>query len=223
MNGKIIMLNTGAYEAQAEHSWLVSSGFPVFSSDKKSGFSDHIEKLAPEFIFINAVNSIQEGIETCIYLKSKHKNQSFSIIFYSEWPDDQTQIKILKAGPDECLVRTTNQDLFNEKIKKITGKSRQGIRSAQSQEAESKISIDRDQYCIYVNDIKYYLPRLQFNLLELLMSQPQKIFTYQEIENQVFAQSNKDKNIKVYISKIRKIIGSGYIRNIPEKGYIFQV
>lgn len=204
MNSKIIMLNTGEYEAQAEHSWLISSGFSVFSSNNKSRFADHIQNITPEFIFINAVNSIKEGIEACIHIKSKIKYTPITIIFYSEWPDDQTQINILKAGPDECLIKTTNQALFGEKLKNISGKHTFSLTSKNNYIEEEVIKIDRDQFCIYVNGTKYYLPRLQFNLLELLMSQPKKIFTYKEIENQVFGKPTRIKTLRFMFQKLRE-------------------
>ena len=68
------------------------------------------------------------------------------------------------------------------------------------------------------------LPRKEFELLFLLGSKPDKVFTREEIMNKVWGTLVivGDRTIDVHIRKLREKIGEKYIKTIKGVGYKFE-
>ena len=68
------------------------------------------------------------------------------------------------------------------------------------------------------------LPRKEFELLFLLGSKPEKVFTRQEIMNKVWGTLDVvgDRTIDVHIRKLREKIGEKHIKTIKGVGYKFE-
>ena len=68
------------------------------------------------------------------------------------------------------------------------------------------------------------MPRKEFELLFLLGSKPEKVFTREEIMNKVWGTQVVvgDRTIDVHIRKLREKIGEKYIKTIKGVGYKFE-
>ncbi len=68
------------------------------------------------------------------------------------------------------------------------------------------------------------MPRKEFELLFLLGSKPEKVFTREEIMNKVWGTLVivGDRTIDVHIRKLREKIGEKYIKTIKGVGYKFE-
>jgi two-component system alkaline phosphatase synthesis response regulator PhoP len=90
-------------------------------------------------------------------------------------------------------------------------------------EESNAIEIDREHYQVRKGGETIVLPRKEFALLELLHSQPGKLFTREEIYASVWG--NKvvvgDRTIDVHIRKLRQKIGEEHIITIKGVGYKF--
>ena len=71
-------------------------------------------------------------------------------------------------------------------------------------------------------DKTYILPRKEFELLSLLASIPEKVFTREEIYDNVWGDSFVgDRTIDVHIRKLREKLGKEHILTIKGVGYKF--
>ena len=90
-------------------------------------------------------------------------------------------------------------------------------------EESDNIEIDREHYIVRKGGETIVLPRKEFALLELLHSQPGKLFTREEIYASVWG--NKvvvgDRTIDVHIRKLRQKIGEEHIITVKGVGYKF--
>ena len=85
------------------------------------------------------------------------------------------------------------------------------------------LKINREEYLVVKNKNKILLPRKEFELLFLLGSKPEKVFTREEIMNKVWGTQVVvgDRTIDVHIRKLREKIGEKYIKTIKGVGYKF--
>jgi two-component system alkaline phosphatase synthesis response regulator PhoP len=88
---------------------------------------------------------------------------------------------------------------------------------------QEKIFIDKEKYVIIVNNKDIILPRKEFELLALLASKPDKVFTRDELFNKIWGDSSESsyRTIDVHIRKIREKIGDKYIKTQKGVGYRF--
>jgi len=85
-------------------------------------------------------------------------------------------------------------------------------------------TIDRERYLILKEDTEVSLPKKEFELLLLLTSKPNKVFTREEIFTNVWGNQVivGDRTIDVHVRKIREKIGVDCIKTIKGVGYKFE-
>jgi two-component system alkaline phosphatase synthesis response regulator PhoP len=88
-----------------------------------------------------------------------------------------------------------------------------------------EIRIDREYFAVFVNNKSLDLSKKEFELLYLLASQPGKNFTRQELFEKIWQEPLDENNrtIDVHIVRLRKKIGSQYIKTFKGIGYRFSV
>jgi len=87
------------------------------------------------------------------------------------------------------------------------------------------IVIDKERYILKIDGRELTLPRKEFELLSLLVSKPDKVFTRDEIYKAVWGNNVivGDRTIDVHIRKLREKIGNDHIRTLKGIGYKFIV
>jgi len=87
--------------------------------------------------------------------------------------------------------------------------------------AEKNLVIDRDRFLIIKNGVEIILPKKEFELLTLLYSRPQKVFTRDEIFSLIWGDDIivGDRTIDVHIRKLREKIGEEHIVTTKGVGY----
>ena len=73
------------------------------------------------------------------------------------------------------------------------------------------------------NGKEFSIPRKEFELLTLLISKPDKVFTREVIMNKIWGEEVVvgDRTIDVHIRKLREKIGDSHIQTIKGVGYKF--
>ena len=81
--------------------------------------------------------------------------------------------------------------------------------------------IDQERFLIVKDGVEIVLPKKEFELLKLLISKPEKVFTRDEIFSRVWGDDVivGDRTIDVHIRKLREKIGEKKIRTIKGVGY----
>jgi two-component system alkaline phosphatase synthesis response regulator PhoP len=83
--------------------------------------------------------------------------------------------------------------------------------------------IDRDKFLVSIKGDEMFIPKKEFELLELLMSKPENVFKRDQILSIVWGNDTivGERTIDVHIRKLREKLGDAYIRTIKGVGYTF--
>ena len=83
--------------------------------------------------------------------------------------------------------------------------------------------IDRDKFLVSIQGDEMFIPKKEFELLELLMSKPENVFKRDQILSIVWGNDTivGERTIDVHIRKLREKLGDAYIRTIKGVGYTF--
>jgi len=86
------------------------------------------------------------------------------------------------------------------------------------------ITIDNEKYLILKSGTKIILPKKEFELLSLLISKPNKVFTREEIFSQIWGNDIivGDRTIDVHVRKIREKLGDDRIKTVKGVGYKYE-
>ena len=202
---------------------LNNSGYFVKSANNGIKAIKKAKKFLPDIILMDVMMPEMSGIEACSEIRKIDQLSNTIIIFLSARSEDYTQISAYDAGADDYISKPVKPKILLKKISNIAKKIK-------SENTYSKIldfgslKINREKYLVVNNKNEILLPRKEFELLFLLGSKPEKVFTREEIMNKVWGSLDVvgDRTIDVHIRKLREKIGKKHIKTIKGVGYKFE-
>ena len=202
---------------------LNNYGYFVKSANNGIKAIKKAKKFLPDIILMDVMMPEMSGIEACSEIRKIDQLSNTIIIFLSARSEDYTQISAYDAGADDYISKPVKPKILLKKISNIAKKIK-------SENTYSKIldfgslKINREKYLVVKNKNEILLPRKEFELLFLLGSKPEKVFTREEIMNKVWGSLDivGDRTIDVHIRKLREKIGEKHIKTIKGVGYKFE-
>lgn len=222
MSAKINIFSANEAELKATASLLKKEGFIVLAYTHVNENSiNAVYKSNPDIVLLDLEIFNSDGIELCYKLKKENALNTFVVLF-SEQFDDYIQIEAFKAGADDYVVRPINPRVFVKKMNALLSRKPKNTNTSKAKLLSyNKLVIDRESYVVYLNNEKFSLPRKEFEMLFLLINEPQKAFSREEIYKQVWDKESlkNGRIIDVHIRKIREKIGQNIIKTIKGVGY----
>jgi two-component system, OmpR family, alkaline phosphatase synthesis response regulator PhoP len=201
---------------------LRKEGYTVFTSDNGKDALVKAEKHHPDLILLDIMMPEMDGIETCRELKRIPSMQTTLIVFFTARGEDFTQILSLDAGGDDFITKPIKPAVLISKVNSLLRRQKQGKDVPNLLEV-GDLQIDKEKYLVYREGKEIQLARKEFELLNLLASKPDKVFTRDEILSRVWDDDVivGERTIDVHIRKIREKTASEHIRTIKGVGYKF--
>ena len=202
---------------------LNNSGYFVKSANNGIKAIKKAKKFLPDIILMDVMMPEMTGIEACSEIRKIDQLRDTIIIFLSARSEDYTQISAYDAGADDYISKPVKPKILLKKISNIAKKIK--LENGHSKILDlGSLKINREEYLVVKNKNEILLPRKEFELLFLLGSKPEKVFTREEIMNKVWGTLVivGDRTIDVHIRKLREKIGEKYIKTIKGVGYKFE-
>ncbi len=161
----------------------------------------------------------------CVLAEIKGKYPETMVIVASAKEDVNTRISLLKAGADDYLTKPFDTGELLARLEAVLRRSggREGG-AKRGTSAEGRILRYRnlvmypDDFTVFVDDVEVSLTRREYLILALLMENPGKVFTrnniYESVWNEEFL--GEDNAVNVHISNIRQKLA----KISPEECYI---
>jgi two-component system alkaline phosphatase synthesis response regulator PhoP len=206
---------------------LRKEGFSVSSAYNGSDAIKEVQRVSPHLVLLDIMMPGMDGIETCERLKENPINENMMVVFLSARSEDYSQIAGFAAGADDYVNKPVKPKVLVSRIRAML--KRYGSKPLQSEAKDhilqfKDLSIDPEKYLVYSHGKEMMLPRKEFRLLQLLTSKPSRVFTRDEIFEQIWGTDVYvgDRTIDVYVRKIREKIGDDRIVTIKGVGYKFE-
>lgn len=222
MEAKICIFSNVIPELEQAKSLFNREGFIVFGYQEVNQQTiNQVYKLNPDIIFLDIDITNSDGIELCSQFKKEGALNAFIILFTKHF-EEYIQLEAYKAGADDYIIKPVNSRVLIKKIQALLKRKPLNIVKHNPKIlAHKNIKVDRDSYLVIKEGQKIILPRKEFEMLYLMINQPKKIFTREEIFEQVWKDPSKKNTriIDVHIRKIREQVGQQIIKTIKGKGY----
>ncbi|MCR9287407.1 MAG: response regulator transcription factor [Bacteroidetes bacterium] len=204
---------------------LEKEGFLVETAvDGEEGIQKAI-KMQPDLIILDIMMPNIDGVEVCRNLRDKKQFENTLIAFLTAREEDYSQIAALDVGGDDYITKPIRPRVLISRIKALLRRS--GNLGSENNDSISKIgnlTIDREKILVIKDDKKIDLAKKEFELLNLLISKPGKVFSREEIFIKVWGSDVivGNRTIDVHIRKLREKLGDNYIKTIKGIGYKFE-
>ena len=202
---------------------LKNSGYSVKSAGNGVEAIKKAKKFIPDIILMDVMMPEMSGIEACEEIKNINQLSQAIIIFLSARSEDYTQISAYDAGADDYISKPVKPKILLKKISNIAKKISSEKNTLKTIDLGS-IKINKEEYVVTKNKKEILLPRKEFELLFLLATKPEKVFTREEIMNKVWGTQVVvgDRTIDVHVRKLREKIGEKHIKTLKGVGYKFK-
>ena len=202
---------------------LKNSGYSVKSAANGVEAIKKAKKFIPDIILMDVMMPEMSGIEACEEIKNIDQLSQAIIIFLSARSEDYTQISAYDAGADDYISKPVKPKILLKKISNIAKKINSEKNAPKTIDLGS-IKINKEEYVVIKDKKEILLPRKEFELLFLLATKPEKVFTREEIMNKVWGTQVVvgDRTIDVHVRKLREKIGEKHIKTLKGVGYKFK-
>jgi len=205
---------------------LQREGFRVYSARNGLEAIEMAGKVKPDLVILDVMMPEMDGIAACEEIRKLPSCKNVVIAFLTARGEDYSQIAGFEAGADDYITKPIRPKVLISRVKALLKRS--GGIGADSTENEKILNvgsmvIDKERYVLITEGKELTLPRKEFELLSLLVSKPDKVFTRDEIYKAVWGNNVivGDRTIDVHIRKLREKIGNDHIRTLKGIGYKF--
>lgn len=196
---------------------LEKDGYEVFTASNGAEGLEVALKMKPHLILLDMMMPVLDGIETCKAIRQSPTLKNVMVVFLSAVGTEETMVQGYGVGADDYINKPIKMNVLRGRVQAI-------LKRITPVEISDKIEIDVEHYQVRKGEEVITLPRKEFSLLQLLHSQPGKLYTRDEIYAKVWG--NKvvvgDRTIDVHIRKLRQKIGEDHIVTVKGMGYKFE-
>ena len=203
---------------------LGKEGYLIETAENGIEAIEKARSFGPHLIVLDIMMEGMDGIEVCEKIREDESFNQALIVFLTARGESFTQISALETGGDDFISKPVKPSVFKSRIKAIL-RRHPSLGSAQSESISTygDLTIDREKFTLLVGEKDISLAKKEFELLDLLLSKPGKVFKRLEILREVWGREVivGDRTIDVHIRKLREKIGNDYIQTMKGVGYKF--
>lgn len=209
-----------------------------YEADTAYSAEEALEMDLPSYdlILLDVMMGKMSGFEIARILKRNPNTAHIPIIFCTAKNADDDMIAGLNLGADDYVTKPYNIRNILARIKSVLRRTERGGASSasapqapvQKEEPKAKriireegLVIDLDQVVCTIDDVPVRMPRKEFELLSLLMSNPGKIFSREDILQKVWSDEVVVVNrvVDVNVTRLRAKIGKYGKLIVTRSGY----
>lgn len=203
---------------------LKKEGFDVECAENGIQALEMARESTPDVIVMDIMMPEMDGIQASRQLREHALLRTIPILMLTAKSDESDQVEGLDAGADIYLTKPVSIPVLLSQIKAL-------LRGAKRYDMPvdvlriADLEIDRDRFEVRQNhrDEPIRLARKEFELLYFFASRPGRVFSRQDLLDQVWGHDVYvvDRTVDVHVRKIREKIGEHYIETVKGVGYRF--
>jgi DNA-binding response OmpR family regulator len=227
---RILIVEDERSIAELERDYFEVNGFSV---DIEESGDKGLEKAMSgkyDLVVLDVMLPRVDGFEICRQVRAAY---DIPVIMVSAKKEDIDKIRGLGLGADDYITKPFSPGELVARVKAHISRYERLVGNKDQKKDEIKIGgivIDRNSRRVFVNEREVVLTTKEFDLLALLASNPNKVFTKEELFDRIWGlESIGDiTTVTVHIRKIREKIEADpsnprYVETIWGVGYRFEL
>ncbi|WP_242923484.1 response regulator transcription factor [Pontibacter liquoris] len=201
---------------------LTREGYQVAEAENGKKAIAAALAFKPDIILLDVMMPVLDGIAACRQLREMSEFRNTHIIFLTARAEEFSEVAAFEAGADDFLTKPIKPRALLSRLGAYA--RRDALQEEQDQVIEiGGLRIDRTSFAVYKGENKITLPKKEFELLSFLAATPNKVFSREELLNNVWGSDVYviARTVDVHIRKVREKIGEDNIKTIKGVGYKF--
>lgn len=205
---------------------LTKEGYQVYQAYNGKEGIEVAKQANPDLIILDVMMPEMDGIEACRLMRSMPEFKQTFMVFLTARSEEYSEIAGFNVGADDYIAKPIKPRALMSRINAILRRNNSELSIDKADKLEIlDLVIDRDSFLVYRDGDKIVLAKKEFELLYLLASKPNKVFTREQILKAIWEDSVvvTNRTIDVHIRKLREKIGDHYVSTVKGVGYKFEV
>ncbi len=204
---------------------LLRDGYQVDATLNGERGLELVRSLEPDLVLLDLMLPGLDGVEICRRIKADPRTRTVSIIMVTARGEESDVVLGLGLGADDYVCKPFSPRELMERVKAVL--RRGPLQDYQSREriVVGDAVIDSGRHEVRVAGRRIDLTASEFRLLHCLASQPGRVFTRDQLLNQVVGEDTfiDDRNIDVHVGAVRRKLGSHrvLVETVRGVGYRF--
>ncbi len=200
---------------------LKKEGYHVVVAYDGKEALEQIATHRPHLVLLDVMMPGMDGFEVCQAIRMDKSNKDIIIVFLSARGEDDFQINGFKVGADDYITKPIVPKVLLYKVQAMLKRAES---SSGSHIAFDDIIINTENYTVTFEEKTIFLPKKEFELLQLLTSNPDKVFKREEIYTAIWGDEIivGDRTIDVHVRRLREKLGNNKITTIKGVGYKYE-
>ncbi|MEG2380573.1 MAG: response regulator transcription factor [Oscillospiraceae bacterium] len=190
---------------------------------------DKFKASSPDLILLDVMLPIKDGWQVCREIRG---NSEVPIIMLTAKGETFDKVLGLELGADDYIVKPFEPKELIARMKAVLRRSESRGTNNENAEGEIKfdgLTINQSTYEIYLGDKKVEMPPKEFELLHFLAQHPNKVFTRDQLLDEIWGYEffGDSRTVDVHIKRIREKIeceGKNWqLKTVWGVGYKFEL
>jgi two-component system phosphate regulon response regulator PhoB len=204
---------------------LASAGFATLVAyDGETGL-DLIRSRKPDLVLLDWMLPKLSGRDVCREMRADGETRNISIIMLTARSEEVDKIAALDAGADDYITKPFSPAELGARVRAVL--RRAAPRPTGQPIKAGALTIDPARRKVHHHNTELHLGPTEFRLLLLLMQNPGKLYSRDQLlelvwDKDVFVEP---RTVDVHIRRLRKALGDqgeGLIRTVRSAGYSFE-
>lgn len=219
MNEQILIIEDEVAIQSILSELLTDAGYRVeVANDGLEGISRfHEQKFS--LILLDIMMPKIDGYTACEMIR---RESNIPIIMLTALDEEQAQVKAFELKADDYITKPFSLKLVLLRVEAV-------LRRVKDQEAKTQdttivyrnIQLEPESRTVYENGKPIALTNIEYNLLELFLKNQGRVFTRDNLLNQVWGYDfvGDEKTVNIHIMNLRRKLGGDFIETIRGVGY----
>ncbi len=204
---------------------LESEGFAVDTVARGDEAETRVSENPPDLIVLDWMLPGVSGIEICRRLRAKDETKDIPILMLTARGEETERVRGLQTGADDYVVKPFSLPELLARVQALLRRSNPDQVAKVLKAGE--IELDREKKRVHRSGRELHLGPTEFRLLEFLMTSPGRVFSREQLLDQVWGRETyiDERTVDVHVGRLRKVLSRGReldpIRTVRGSGYSF--
>ncbi len=160
---------------------LEKEGYEVKSATDGKAAVEKARKMIPDLVLMDIMMPIMDGVEACRLIKESPDLSETHVIFLTARSEEYSEVAAFGMGADDYITKPIKPRALVSRINAMF--RREQRKSAEQNETINigKFVIDKTSYTLFIDGEPMSLPKKEFELLYFLAQTPKKVFSREEL------------------------------------------
>ena len=217
MSIKILLLEDDILFCESLEDFLEEEGFEVVSAHNPNQALDMTYEKRFDLYLLDINLPLMSGIE---FLDSlRQSGDATPAIFLTSYQDKEVMKEGFLKGCDDFLKKPVDLEELLLRILSVMKRYR-----GENKKCIKNICIDLEQKRLYKDGLELEVTQREFDLLALFFNHKDRIVSKEMIFESLWSteEEGSDGAVRVYINRLKKILGTESIKNVRGIGYIYE-